>query len=135
MRTRSIALAVPFDEDGNVLLLKRSANQHCADLWSFPGGKIEAGETPKAAAIRELQEETGLSGSNWKLLGIHRFEYPDRLLNFMLFTCQCDSSDALSCESEHAWATLDDLPDFPMPEANEELINILQQNIGINHNT
>ena len=125
MRARSIALAVAFDEAGNVLLLKRTTTQHCADLWSFPGGKIEAGETPKAAAIRELQEETGLSGSNWKLLGMHRFEYPDRLLNFMLFTCLCNSSDLLSCESEHAWITLDELPDFPMPEANAELIGML----------
>ncbi len=56
---------------------------------------------------------------------MHNFEYPDRNLNFMLFTCLCDSITALTCESDHTWAALDDLPDFPMPEANAELIGML----------
>ncbi|GAV20089.1 8-oxo-dGTP diphosphatase [Mariprofundus micogutta] len=125
MRTRTIALIAPFDDKGNVLLLKRDSNQHCGGLWSFPGGKIESGETPKSAAKRELMEETGLTGSDWKLLGMHDFEYPDRKLSFLLFTCSCDKLDSLACESEHAWLTLDNLLELPMPEANVELLNML----------
>ena len=108
-----------------MLLLKRDANQHCGDLWSFPGGKVEDGEKVKAAAKRELLEETGLTGSDWKLLGMHNFEYPDRILNFMLFTCVCDNLESLACESTHAWASLEDLSDYPMPAANAELLNLL----------
>jgi len=129
MRTRNIALIAPFDDKGNILLLKRDSNQHCGALWSFPGGKVEAGETPKKAAIRELMEETGLTGSNWKLLGMHDFEYPDRKLNFLLFSCLCKDTKGLLCESPHVWADVIKLHEFPMPEANTELLNMLSHKL------
>jgi len=126
---RTIALIAPFDDKGNILLLKRDAHQHCGDLWSFPGGKVEAGETPKKTAKRELMEETGLTGSNWKLLGMHDFEYPDRKLNFLLFRCLCEETEKLLCESAHIWADAARLHEFPMPDANTELLNMLSHKL------
>ncbi|NWF36881.1 NUDIX domain-containing protein [Mariprofundus sp. KV] len=119
-------MVVPFDGDGNVLLLKRDSGQHCGDLWSFPGGKIETGESPKTAAIRELSEETGLEGNDWQLLGDSTFEYPDRLLHFFLFSCQCHHPEALACESSHLWSEPDQLSSYPMPDANKALLHIIQ---------
>ena len=113
-----------------MLLLKRNSDQHCGDLWSFPGGKIEAGETPKVAAKRELQEETGLEGYDWRFLGDSTFEYPDRLLHFLLFSCLCDNIESLESESTHLWAEFDQLSNYPMPAANEELINMLITKLG-----
>ncbi|WP_100266319.1 NUDIX domain-containing protein [Mariprofundus ferrinatatus] len=118
-------MIAPFDREGNVLLLKRSASQHCGALWSFPGGKIEVGEKPKEAAMRELQEETGLSGDNWKLLGMHHFEYPDRILHFLLFSCICGEPGTLNAESEHAWVSIDELESYPMPEANLGMLPLI----------
>jgi len=105
--------------------LKRHDEQHCGGLWSFPGGKVEQGESAQAAAMRELQEETGLTGSAWQSLGTHSFSYPDRLLHFQLFSCLCASFTALSCESGHAWVRIDALADYPMPEANSALLPML----------
>ena len=126
MKPQAIALVVPFNGDGNVLLLKRDSGQHCGDLWSFPGGKIEPGESPKIAAIRELTEETGLEGSDWKFLGDSTFEYPDRLLHFFLFICQCDDLKPIACESTHVWIESDQLSSYPMPDANKALLQTIQ---------
>jgi len=83
------------------------------------------------AAIRELQEETGLEGDKWQLLGDSTFEYPDRLLHFMLFSCLCEKLDALNCESNHTWVEVDQLSAYPMPDANNALIQIIQSKLGV----
>jgi len=108
------------------LLLKRDKAQHCGGLWSFPGGGVEGDESPEAAARRELEEETGLTGADWKFLGAHDFEYPDRLLHFMLFSCLCEHAASPACESAHVRASVDALSDFSMPAANRELIRMLR---------
>src|SRR3954449_11346126 len=56
-----VAAVALVDADGRVLLAERPAGKHLAGLWEFPGGKVEAGETPEAALIRELEEELGIS--------------------------------------------------------------------------
>lgn len=108
--------------------MKRKQKQHCGGLWAFPGGKIESGETAKAAAMRELKEETCLIGSDWHLLGKHSFEYPDRLLHFYLFSCLCEDTNSLACESAHTWANANKLSSYPMPDANKELLTLLSIN-------
>jgi len=80
---------------------------------------------PLAAAQRELQEETGLTGTNWQCLGTSSHQYPDRLLNFTLFRCTCKSDAELKTETPFAWIELDALADYPMPEANCELLGLL----------
>lgn len=125
MKSQAIALVVPFNGDGDVLLLQRNSDAHCADLWSFPGGKIEPGESPKTAAIRELTEETGLEGSDWKFLGDSTFQYPDRLLHFFLFSCHCENIAQPETESDYNWFSLHELHSLEMPEANAALVDII----------
>lgn len=79
---QAVALVAAFNLQGEILLLKRPDIGHCAGLWSFPGGKIIPGESALAAAGRELQEESGLTGEQWQQLGESRFRYPDRSLHF-----------------------------------------------------
>ncbi len=55
-----VVAAALIDRDGRVLLTKRPKNKPLAGLWEFPGGKIEDGETPETALIRELREELGI---------------------------------------------------------------------------
>jgi mutator protein MutT len=125
-----IALVAPFNNEGKILILKRSQSQHCGGLWSFPGGKIEPGEKPETAAKRELKEETGLTGSNWKCIGTHSHAYSDHLLHFFLFTCVCDTATAMETESSYIWARECELTDYPMPDANSELIKMLKTQAG-----
>jgi mutator protein MutT len=123
---QSIALVAPFNCKGQVLLLKRDKEQHCGGLWSFPGGKVETNENNQEAATRELQEETGLSGSQWQKLGEINYSYPDRPLKLILFSCLCPDTSKLQTEAEYIWIHSDKLNDHPMPEANAELLFILK---------
>lgn len=59
-RTALVVAAALVDSDGRILLQQRPPGKSLAGLWEFPGGKIEAGETPEAALIRELREELGI---------------------------------------------------------------------------
>lgn len=125
MDIRVIALVAAFNRERELLLLKRPDDTHCGGLWSFPGGKVEEGETALNAAARELKEETGLSGTHWRHLGKGSHTYPDRALKFLFFTCYCRDISELSSESTCAWSNLDELEKFPMPKANTELLPML----------
>ena len=61
MKTILVSAVALIDPDGRVLLAQRPEGKSMAGLWEFPGGKVEAGETPEAALIRELQEELGIN--------------------------------------------------------------------------
>jgi len=123
-KTQIIALVAVFNHQ-ELLLLKRPDDVHCGGLWSLPGGKVEDSEMPLQAAIRELKEETNLSGKLWRHLGKSSHHYNDRILNFLLFVCCCPDISKMSPESKHLWVKRNQLHDYPMPEANKPLINML----------
>ncbi|HKI60042.1 MAG TPA: (deoxy)nucleoside triphosphate pyrophosphohydrolase [Mariprofundaceae bacterium] len=125
MKEQVIALVAAFNSDREVLLLKRPDNVHQGNLWSFPGGKVDEGETPLDAAVRELREETGLTGKLWRHLGKASHSYDDRTLHFLFFVCHCPDTSNLKSESPCTRAHLDQLDDYPMPEANRKLIPML----------
>lgn len=128
--TQIIALVAPFNHEGKLLLLKRKKNQHCGGLWSFPGGKVENHENSRQAAMRELLEETGLSGSQWRELGETDYQYSDRSLKLVLFSCLCPDISELHTETEHIWVPSDKLIDYAMPKANAALLPMLKTSIG-----
>jgi len=119
-----VALIIVFNGNNEILLLKRPDDVHCGSLWSFPGGKVEAGETPLDAAKRELAEETGLTGQNWRLLGEYQHDYPDRTLYFHLFGCDCLDPDALNSDVSYVWVSAERLGEYPMPDANQALLEL-----------
>ena len=61
MKTILVSAVALIDPDGRVLLAQRPEGKSMAGLWEFPGGKVEAGETPEVALIRELEEELGIN--------------------------------------------------------------------------
>lgn len=86
MRTVIVSAAVLI-EDGKVLLSKRKSGTHLEGLWEFPGGKVEAGEDPRDALARELEEELGIRASVGEIVDVtfHRYDDADKVVLLLFF--------------------------------------------------
>jgi 8-oxo-dGTP diphosphatase len=118
-----------IDVDGRVLLAQRPEGKSLAGLWEFPGGKVEAGETPEAALIRELHEELGIETHSSCLapLTFASHSYEDFHLLMPLFACRRWQGILTPREGQTlAWVRAADLKSYPMPPADIPLIPILR---------
>ncbi len=129
MKTVLVSAVALIDRDGRVLLAQRPEGKSMAGLWEFPGGKVEAGETPEAALIRELEEELGIN--TWESclapLTFASHSYADFHLLMPLFACRKWEGIAKPKEGQTlAWAKPNELKNYPMPAADIPLIPILR---------
>jgi len=122
----SISLVAVFNEKNEVLLLKRKADVHCPDVWSFPGGKKEIGETSEDTAIRELKEETNIDVKVVKCIGEHNHQYDDRFLRFAMFAATLPQQSIIMAETDVVWCEALELRNVSMPKANQSLIGMLE---------
>ena len=124
-----VVAAALIDSDGRVLIAKRPSGKKMAGLWEFPGGKVEQGETPEGALIRELREELGIDVTENCLAPITfaSYPYPEFHLLMPLYVCRVWEGQVKENErQELIWVFPRDLRDFPMPEADKPLIPILR---------
>ena len=124
-----VAAAALIDADGRVLLAQRPAGKAMAGLWEFPGGKVDRGETPEAALIRELAEELGIDvrASCLAPFTFASHGYPDFHLLMPLYICRKWSGIASAREGQRlAWVRPARLGDYPMPPADKPLVAMLR---------
>jgi 8-oxo-dGTP diphosphatase len=74
-----------FSRDGKILICRRRADQAHALKWEFPGGKLEPGESPEAALVRELSEELGVEATVGRELMRYEFAYPGKNAILLIF--------------------------------------------------
>jgi 8-oxo-dGTP diphosphatase len=118
-----------IDVDGRILLAQRPQGKSMAGLWEFPGGKIESGETPEVALIRELQEELGIDtwASCLAPLAFASHAYDDFHLLMPLFACRKWQGTPVAKEGQKLkWVRANQLRDYPMPPADIPLISIIR---------
>jgi mutator mutT protein len=118
-----------IDGDGRVLLAQRPEGKSLAGLWEFPGGKVEPGESPEAALIRELKEELGIDtkASCLAPLTFASHAYETFHLLMPLFACRRWEGIPQPREGQTlAWVRPQALRDYPMPPADLPLIPILR---------
>jgi 8-oxo-dGTP diphosphatase len=119
-----VAVAL-IDVDGRVLIAQRPEGKALAGLWEFPGGKVEPGERPEAALIRELNEELGIDVQEACLapfvFASHAYESFHLLMPLYL----CRRWSGVVVKREHAalaWVKPNKLSDYPMPPADAPLV-------------
>ena len=129
MKTVLVSAVALIDRDGRVLIAQRPVGKSMAGLWEFPGGKVEAGETPEAALVRELCEELGIETQNSCLapLTFASHSYEDFHLLMPLFACRKWNGVVQPKEGQALkWVYPKDFLDYPMPPADIPLISILR---------
>ena len=129
MKIVLVAAVALIDVDGRVLLAQRPEGKSMAGLWEFPGGKIEEGETPEAALIRELHEELGIGtwASCLAPLTFASHAYDDFHLLMPLFACRKWQGQPTAREGQVLkWVRPREMRDYAMPPADLPLIPILR---------
>jgi len=129
VKTLLVSAVALIDVDGRVLLAQRPPGKSMAGLWEFPGGKVEPGETPEVALIRELQEELGID--TWKSclapLSFASHTYDDFHLLMPLFACRKWEGTPHAREGQVLkWVRPLDMRNYPMPPADLPLIPVLR---------
>lgn len=129
MKMVLVSAVALIDVDGRVLLAQRPPGKSMAGLWEFPGGKVEQGETPEAALIRELHEELGIDtwASCLAPLTFASHSYDDFHLMMPLFACRKWEGTPQAREGQVLnWVKPTEMRNYPMPAADIPLISVLR---------
>ncbi|TVR79288.1 MAG: (deoxy)nucleoside triphosphate pyrophosphohydrolase [Rhodospirillales bacterium] len=124
-----VAAVALVDADGRVLLAQRPPGKRMAGLWEFPGGKVDAGETPEAAVVRELHEELGLDITESCLapLTFASHRYDDFHLLMPLYACRVWRGTPVPREGQALrWLRPVAMAALPMPPADRPLVALLR---------
>ncbi|MEM7121107.1 MAG: 8-oxo-dGTP diphosphatase MutT [Pseudomonadota bacterium] len=128
MKTVLVAACALVDPDDRVLLAQRPPGKSMAGLWEFPGGKVDPGETPEVALIRELQEELGIDVTEACLapFTFASHVYDDFHLLMPLYVCRKWEGFVTAQEGQElAWVRPVRMNQYPMPPADEPLVAML----------
>jgi 8-oxo-dGTP diphosphatase len=123
-----VAACVLLNDAGELLIAKRPPERRLAGLWEFPGGKVERGEQPEVALIRELREELGIeiASSDLEPLTFASHAYPDFYLLMPLYRCARWRGRVTALEGQELrWVRKEELANYDMPPADEPLKSAL----------
>ena len=122
-----IVAAAVIIRDGRVLLTRRGEGQHLAGMWEFPGGKLEAGESPEEALVRECQEECGIEVEVTEILEVTHHRYPEKEVLLLFYRCELRAGEVRHLQvADHAWVAPEDLDEYPLPPADEGVVVRIQ---------
>lgn len=122
-----VVAAAVIIREGRVLLTRRTEGQHLAGLWEFPGGKLERGESPEEALVRECREECGIEIAVAGILEVTHHGYPAKEVLLLFYRCEWRSGQVQHLQvADHAWVAPADLGAYPLPPADEGVVSRIQ---------
>lgn len=122
--TVDVAIAILLHKT-KVLVGWRQANQHQGNKHEFPGGKVEAGETPEQACRREIYEEVGIGLKDWHVFDVIRHEYDDIIVNLHLFHAYVPDELLDLIHQPWGWYKREQLAELNFPKANDAILQRL----------
>jgi len=122
MRPRKLVVAALVREAGRILMSRRRPDQAMPNLWEFPGGKVEPGEHPEAALVRELREELGCSIEIERIEEVVFHAYDDFDLYMLVYAARIVAGTPQAIEvASFAWVPLRELPSLDLLPADYPL--------------
>jgi mutator protein MutT len=122
-----VVVAAIIRQGGLLLITQRHSHSHLGDLWEFPGGKVEAGETLREALGREIREELGVTIDVHEEFLVVEHHYPGRAVRLHFFNCSIVAGEPQKLAvADLRWIKPTDLSSFAFPEADAELIQHLK---------
>lgn len=119
----AVVVAAVIVRDGRVLLTRRLEGQHLAGLWEFPGGKLEGGESPEEALVRECREECGIEVEVGEIVDVTYHRYPEKDVLLLFYRCELRAGEVRHLQvADHAWVAPSELDEYPLPPADERVI-------------
>ncbi|MGN0817812.1 MAG: 8-oxo-dGTP diphosphatase MutT [Candidatus Coproplasma sp.] len=124
---QTVEVVAALIRDGQKFLIcRRPAHKARGLLWEFVGGKVEQGETPEQALIRECREELAITVKPFGEFAKVRHEYPDIIVNLTLFECKIESGEPRLIEhADMKWIAPSEIPDYEFCPADVEILNKL----------
>lgn len=123
MKILHISTGIIRNADGQIFITRRAADAHMANMWEFPGGKIEAGETAEQAVIRELEEEVGIIAASPQLFDKLEYQFPDRHITLWFWLVEQWQGEPWGKEGQPGrWVAQSALQAEEFPPANAPVI-------------
>ena len=124
-----VVAALIFEEKGRILITRRHDDAHFGGYWEFPGGRIEDGEGPDEALVREIREEVNLNIDVQRLYHHEVFDYGDRVIDISFYLCRPEPP-AQTVErldvADFAWVETGELDQYAFPRADASLVKMLK---------
>jgi len=128
-KSLTVVAAALADSEGRVLVQQRPQGTALAGLWEFPGGKVEPGETPEDALVRELDEELGITVDTAHLVAVTfaTVDTPERALVLLLYGVRVWTGEPRALHATALrWERPQDMSALPMPPADYPMVGLLQ---------
>lgn len=124
----TIVVAGVIHKDDKILLTKRIAGVHQEGKWEFPGGKLEAGESPQECLKRECAEEIAIDIEVDDIAEVVFHRYPNKDILLLFYHCRWQHGDVQHLEvADHAWVRPQDLKSYDFPPADKPLLDKLSK--------
>lgn len=124
----TVVSAAVIIEGEKVLVTQRLEGAHLGGMWEFPGGKIEDGESPVEALVRELREELGVVAEVGAVIEVTFCRYPGRDVLLLFYGARIVGGELSHVGvADHAWVTGAELGELPMPPADVEVVTKVQR--------
>lgn len=116
------------DSQGRILVVRRGPGQSGAGFWEFPGGKVDSGETPEEALIREIDEELSVAIKVESFLGENIFAYPAKTIRLQVYWAQMMAGDVrLSEHDALKWCLPEEIIESELSEADRPFVQMILQ--------